>query len=339
MIPNLLEKKIFEKNIPLDIQLELTWRCNQRCPHCYQYAPSDNELSVAEIKDIIVQLAEAGCLYLAFTGGEPLLKRGFWDIAEFAYKKHFALTLQTNGTLIGEKEADKIAGLNLFVAHITIHASNAAMHDKISGLKGSFKRVLEAVELLRSRGIKVILNHTVIKTNYGEYQAIKKLKQDLGDDVELRVSPFLFMKHDGSARQAGLRLDDSQIKEFYLALRNETGWNPLENKALICNFGRCVCTINAEGKVYPCVAVPLAVGDLRKSRFIDIWQNSPELKTIRSVKAEDLKDCKDCKLNNWCFRCSGFSYQETGDLFRGSKEARRFAEIIKEVNEYEETRI
>ena len=339
MIPHALEKKVFDNNIPLDVQIELTWKCNHRCLHCYQYPPSDNELSAAEIKDIISQLADAGCLYLAFTGGEPLLRKDIWEIADFAFKKHFALTLQTNGTLIGEKEADKIAGFNFFVVHISILGSKADTHDRVTGVKGSFEKVVKAAKLLNSRGVKVILNHTMMKENYGEYDGIKKLNKELGCNVDMRVSPFIFMSSDGSAEQEALRLDDDQLKEFYRAMRGEIGGQELQNKALLCNFGKCSCCINAEGKVYPCVAVPLPAGDLRKEKFKDIWQNSPLFGKIRTVTCNELEECGKCDLAGWCFRCSGFSYQETGELFRGSKEARRFARIIREVSRYEKEKV
>ncbi len=331
-------EKILDKNIPVNAQLELTWRCNQRCIHCYQFSPDNYELSTYEIKDIIAQLAEAGTLYLSFSGGEPLLREDFWQIAEFASKKHFALELQTNGMLIDRQTAQRIAELNFFVVHISLLGATAETHDKITQVPGSFKKVLRAVKLLQKEGTRVILNTTLMKGNFEEYPQIKSLKERLGD-IDIRVSPYIFLKNDGGQEPAELRLDDQQLKQFFLGLRKEAEGEPSNSRGLICNFGRIICTINARGKIYPCVAVPVIVGDLKKQGFKDAWSNSVVLKRIRAMRAADLKKCRNCDLADWCFRCSAFPYLETGDMFECASEPCRIAKITKEVNEYEEAKV
>ncbi len=337
MIPDEMMQKIFDKKIPVDVQFELTWRCNQTCIHCYQFSGIKDELSTGEVKDIISQLAEAGTLYLSFTGGEPLLRKDFWEIANFAFQKHFALVLQTNGILINAPNAKKIAELNFFAVHISILGATAKTHDKITQLPGSFEKVLKAVELLRQQKVKVILNLTLMKDNFKEYSKIKKLKDEL--DIPIRVSPYIFCKNDGSSFLEELRLDDFELKQFFLELKKDAKGGPLNNRGLLCNFSWCVCTINAKGEVYPCVAVPLVSGDLKKDSFSNIWKKSVVLEKIRSESTVVPKQCQDCNLSDWCFRCSGFSYLENGGLFSCSREARRFAKIIKEVNEYEEAKV
>ena len=337
MIPDEMLAKVFAKKIPIDVQFELTWRCNQTCLHCYQFSGTKDELSTREVKDIISQLAEAGTLYLSFTGGEPLLRKDFWEIADFAFKKHFVLLLQTNGILINAEAAKKIAELNFFAVHISILGATAETHDRITKIPGSFEKVLKAVELLRRQRVKVILNLTLMKQNFQEYSEIRKLKDKL--DILIRVSPYIFCKNDGSSFSEEVCLDDFELKQLFLELKKEVKGEPLNNWGLVCNFSWCVCTINAKGEVYPCVAVPLVSGDLKKDSFSNIWKKSKVLEKIRSESTVVPKQCQDCNLSDWCFRCSGFSYLENGGLFSCSREARRFAKIIKEVNEYEEAKV
>ncbi len=328
MIPEALADTVVEKRIPVDVQFELTWRCNQQCIHCYQYQAGKDELDTATVCDIISQLAESGTLYLAFTGGEPLLRQDFWQIAEFAARKHFALLLQTNATLIGLAEAKRIAELPLVTVHISILGISPHTHDSITQLCGSFAKMMRAIELLRQHGARVVLNLTLMKQNFNEYPAIQKLKEDLGPEVDIRVSPYIYYKNDGSAGPGLLRLSDEQLREFLkMQGRNDSS----RNQALLCNFGFCGCTINAKGEVYPCVAVPLVCGNLRQQRFSEIWAKSPVLTRIRSTDVKDLGDCTFCSLKNTCFRCSGFSYMEGKNLFGCSKEARRIARITQEV--------
>ena len=106
-------RKTLDKCIPFKVDWEITYRCNLRCSHCYQTGASgEKELTTEEIYSALDELADLGCLYLTFTGGEILLREDLFDIAKYARKKEFAIRLFTNGTLIDEKVADKIKNLS-----------------------------------------------------------------------------------------------------------------------------------------------------------------------------------------------------------------------------------
>ena len=99
------------KDIPISCQFDLTYHCNLNCIHCYIVKNDIPELKTSQIKNILKQLARAGILFLSFSGGEILTREDFFEIAEYARKLHFSLNLKTNGTLIDEEIADKIAAL------------------------------------------------------------------------------------------------------------------------------------------------------------------------------------------------------------------------------------
>src|SRR3990172_4107083 len=96
--------KLFEttlaRNLPVSAVLELTYECNLRCRHCYIVNQDRAVLGTSAIFSILDELAEAGTLFLAFTGGEILLREDFFDVAEYAKRKHFALSILTNGTKV-----------------------------------------------------------------------------------------------------------------------------------------------------------------------------------------------------------------------------------------------
>jgi len=335
MIPEALISKIDAKKIPIDAQFELTWRCNQRCIHCYQFPSDNDELSTQEIKDIIAQLAEAGTLYISFTGGEPLLRADFWQIAEFASKAHFALTLQTNATLIDRKAAERLSELNFFAVHISFLGATARTHDRITQTPGSFKKMLKAIKFLQKSAVKVILNVTLMKQNLKEFGQMLKLKERFGENVDIRVSPYIFPRNDGTSYNEGLRLDNTELRELFLKVKKESGRNPWEGGSQICTLGKNTCTINPKAEVYPCVTVPLVVGNLKRQRFKKIWHENSCLEKIRDTQMEDLTDCQGCGLTDYCFRCSGMAYLETGNICKADSESCRFSSILKEVNSYE----
>src|SRR5580698_11341519 len=97
--------KALKLNIPLTVQLDLTYRCNERCVHCYLDHDDHGEMTTAEIIDVLEQLADAGVFFLSISGGEVLMRRDFFEIVERARQLLFNVKVKTNGVMIREKEA------------------------------------------------------------------------------------------------------------------------------------------------------------------------------------------------------------------------------------------
>ena len=337
----LLRRKIVEKNIPVSASFELTYRCNINCSICYQFLPDKNELTTLEVKQILDQLANAGCLYLSFTGGEPLLRKDFWEIAEYAKEKTFALMLQTNGTLIGLPEADRIKKLNFLEVHISILGAEDSTHDRITKTKGSFRKAVTAAELLIEREVAVVFKTTVMKENFTEYEDIWKLAKELG--ARPYFSPVIHPKTDKDKGPLEHRLSDENLQKLFSFIFKKDRlqpqvYEPMETLVL-CNMAKTDCCINPKGEVYPCAAVPIVVGNLRKESFKEIWQSSPALNRMRSISSADLKECAECRLASICMRCPGLSLLEENDLLSVPTECCRITKAVKEVIDNEKAKV
>ncbi len=332
-----LDKKILEKNIPFSATFELTYKCNLKCGMCYQFRPGEGELNTSEIKDILGQLADAGCLYLSFTGGEPFLREDIWELISHARERTFALTLQTNGTLIGETEADLIRAADVMDVHLSVLGSSDAMHDGITGVPGSFKKTIRAAELLIARKIRVVFKTTLMRENYSQYKDIFKLAGSIG--AVPYFSPVIFPRSDGGVSPLKSRLSDGQLKDLLSAVpdKDNAAFVPCgENELVaICRMGISECAVNPFGDVYPCVSAPMAVGNLRAEKFASIWHNSNALKKIREITVSDLKECSGCALASDCLRCPGLALLEENDILAAPAECCRVTRIIREVNNHE----
>src|SRR5437016_13973140 len=97
--------KALRLNIPLNVQLDLTYRCNERCIHCYLDHHDHGEMSTAEILDLLDQLADAGVFFLTLSGGEIMVRADFFEILERARALTFSVKLKTNAVLIGPATA------------------------------------------------------------------------------------------------------------------------------------------------------------------------------------------------------------------------------------------
>src|ERR1035438_4153282 len=106
-----MNQKALSLGLPLSVHLDITYRCNERCVHCYLDHDDHGEMTTAEIVDVLTQLADAGVFFLSLSGGEVLMRRDFFEIVERARQLLFNVKVKTNGVMIHEKEAARLRHL------------------------------------------------------------------------------------------------------------------------------------------------------------------------------------------------------------------------------------
>jgi len=159
--------------------IEVTRRCPLNCVHCYNNLPlrddenARRELSTAEHIRIIDEIAEAGCLWLTYSGGEIFARRDFLDIYTHAKKKGLLVTLFTGGTLITPQIADHLAIWRPHSVEITIYGSTRETHESVTRVPGSHDKCMRAIRLLCERKIALNLKTVVLTLNQHELGHIK----------------------------------------------------------------------------------------------------------------------------------------------------------------------
>jgi AdoMet-dependent heme synthase len=310
--------KALKLNIPLSVQLDLTYRCNERCIHCYLDHDDHGELTTAEVKDLLDQMADAGVFYLTISGGEIMMRRDFFEILEYARQRTFCIKLKTNGILIRKKEADRIKALGVESVQISIYSHIAEVHDAITKLPGSLKDSIESIRRLRAHGIHVIMANVLMVQNSFDYEGVKALAAELG--ARFILDPTVTPMMDGDRSILELNVDEGVLKEVF---RNEGLVGNVEEfcappqgtdedalDMLPCSAGHTACYVSPYGDVYPCVQFPLPSGNIRRTKFIDIWRDSPQLKEVRSITLRDMTPCSQCTHGATCTRCPGLAFLE-----------------------------
>ncbi|MCP4650970.1 MAG: radical SAM protein [PVC group bacterium] len=318
---------IENKYIPISMILELTRRCNLNCCHCYNIK-SNSELSFPQIKEISRQLRDAGCLFLFLTGGEVFCMPDFLEIITYLRRAGFDLKIFTNGTLITSDLVYKLGDLGISEIGISIQGAEPKTHDRISGVPGAFEKSITAIKMLKERGVPVNIKCTLMKENFAEYKDIIKLAENLG--VTYVIDPVVSPRDDGSRDVLSCRLDETQLKQFYSEQFSRLEVTKVEENS-ICEAGRTFGSISAVGDVYPCIQIPLKVGNVFEREFLDIWSDAQMLKKMRSFKSSEIKACVDCDMVSSCSICPGLAYLEDGDLFGPASIACLNARIQKEV--------
>jgi radical SAM protein with 4Fe4S-binding SPASM domain len=305
-------------NIPLSVQVDLTYRCNERCVHCYLDHDDHGEMTTAEIKHLLDEMAEAGVFILTFSGGEIFLRKDIFELLEYARRLMFCVKLKTNAVLIREREAARLRDLNIESIQISIYSHRAEVHDAITLIPGSLKRSVDAIRFLKSEGLKVTIANVLMTQNMQDYPGVRALADELG--VECTLDPTVTPMMDGNRSTVELGVETGALRQVFrdaslvgnvdefCAVPAQADDSELES--IPCSAGHTACYVSPYGEVFPCVQFPLPTGNVRQQRFVDIWRYSEQMNDVRSIQLKDLTTCSSCSHVGSCSRCPGLAYME-----------------------------
>ena len=273
-----LRSRIADQRIPIRGSLELTFRCNLRCAHCYvshgySNASSKGELSYAEICNVVDQIVDEGCLWLLLTGGEPLLRPDFLDIYTYAKRKGLIVTLFTNGTLMTPHIADYLADLPPHKVEISLYGRTQQTYERVTGIPGSYDRCMRGIDLLLERNIPLDLKTVLITLNQHELDDIRTFTEDLGmtfrfdpminagvDDVNdptvYRLSPEEIVQYDID--------DEKRSTEFQKFCGTMSDLQFDQSSVYVCGAGVTAFNVDPYGKLSTCMMARTPSYDLRQ---------------------------------------------------------------------------
>jgi AdoMet-dependent heme synthase len=310
--------KALRLNVPLAVQLDITYRCNERCVHCYLDHHDHGEMTTAEILRLIEEMADAGVLTLTLSGGEIFLRKDLFEIVEHARRLTFCVKLKTNALLIGAREAARLRDLAVQEIQVSIYSHRPEVHDSITLVPGSLKRSLSAIRFLKAQDLKVVMANVLMRQNMSDYAAVKDLAEEIG--VGFTLDPTITPMMDGNRSILSLGADADTLRDVFrdsvvvgdvdefCAIPSDTGEANLDSRP--CSAGHTTCYVSPYGDVFPCVQFPLPTGNVRRERFVDIWRHSSEMNEVRSIRLKDLPTCSSCSHAGACTRCPGLAYME-----------------------------
>ena len=311
-------QKAFNLGVPIAVHLDVTYRCNERCVHCYLDHDDHGEMTAAEIRSVLDQLAEAGVFFLTLSGGEVFMRRDFFEILEHARRQLFNVKVKTNGVMIGQAEARRLRALHIDTIQISLYSHRAEVHDAITKLPNSFARTIRAICFLRDQGLRVTIANVLMTGNLSDHYGAQKLAADLG--VHYTLDPTITPMMNGDTSVLALRAQGQELEEIFCdpaLVQNQEEFcvppKPVSEQDLesySCSAGHSFCYISPYGDVFPCVQFPLPTGNVRRQKFLDVWNLSPQMREVRSIQARDLDTCSSCGHLASCTRCPGLAYME-----------------------------
>lgn len=318
-------KHCSESLVPAQATLELTWRCNERCGHCYLPSHQDTDKSRKPLRgpqwlSILDELQEAGTLFLVLIGGEAMMHPDFWTVAEGASQRGFATTLITNGLLLDEASADRLRSLGIQGVTLSIYSSTPEIHDAMTGVPGSWRRTTAALQRMRDRGIAVGVNCLLTRLNIGGWRDMLHWCEERG--VQVRFDPLVTARSDGDVITAELRPTHAQLQTYFAAVgvpraqvpQARVPWArvPEASEDPVCNAGRGKCAVTAYGDLLTCLEVRTPLGNLMDRGFSTLW-HSPQAQAMRGLRMKDLEFDTTCGTGAHCDHCPGMARAESGD--------------------------
>lgn len=316
------QRKAERERIPLSGGVALTERCNLRCAHCFTSPCAlqpEEELTTSEWRDLLDQLAEAGCLYLLITGGEPSLRTDFVDLYAHARRKGLIVTVFTNATRVTPAILEAFQASPPRAVEVTLYGSNAAVYESITGVPGSFRRCMEGIEQLVRAGLPVRLKTMLMRPNLDDFEAIRARAADWG--VPFRFDAVLTADLDGNDAPLRLRLppdvalrrefDDPRVAEDWRALAERFNRKRVKTRLYDCGAGLTTFFIDSAGLLYPCQMARSVRWDARRKGFAKGWKDViPE---VQSAPMPPDMPCVTCEARVVCSYCAASFALETGD--------------------------
>lgn len=298
---------------PLDVQIELTERCNQKCFHCYNYWRYSDEIGKNEIDTqdfllIVKKLVTAGINSVTLTGGEPFLRPDLlFSILEYCNKNNIKASINSNAILIKNSDANKIRDLG--ITHVLVSLlGTEKTHNSITN-SNTFKKACDGITALVSNKVKVPVNMAVSKLNFSELNDVSRIVKDLGVTtfcatpvVPSHQSNIGFLLNGEECKQMlrtllkikdELKLNIDTLEPIARCLFNEEEEDDFVNffGNRICSAAVTTCAISSKGTVRPCIHADIEFGNLLYEDFPSIWER------MKLWASQDIlpNGCKSCK--------------------------------------------
>jgi radical SAM protein with 4Fe4S-binding SPASM domain len=322
------------------IQIEVTGRCNERCIHCYipnAMKDTGKDMPFNKFCSIINQFAEMGGLHVVLSGGEVFLHKDIISMIQYCREKDMQISILSNLIALKKEQIPAIKEANISLLQTSLYSMDPKVHDTITTIKGSFAKTKAAIEDLVAADIPVQISCPIMKANCKGYSKVLQYAQSLRCKAQ---TDFVMMAQSNFDTQN--LANRISLEETEALLRDIMEWDleyhvdiarkqaDIEDyivdkervaKRPLCGAGLNDCCINANGDVFPCAGwQDLVAGNVFSQSLKEVWENSQQLKTVRSVTRADFPECLECEASSFCSMCLVRNYNESnGDMFKINK--------------------
>ena len=318
------------------LQIEVSARCNERCIHCYipnSKKDDGGDMKLSLILRVLDEAKEMGTLQVTLSGGELFMHKDIATIMRHARKNDFVISILSNLVLLTDEHIALLKEVNPSLVQVSLYSMNAEEHDAITQVKGSFNKTKNSIERLVAADIPLQISCPVMKLNRKSYKDVLIYANKLRTKA---YTDFIMMAQaDQNTNNLAQRINLDEAKDLlqdmlefdqdYLdtTLNQEPKSRDIEKfkKMPVCGVGVDNICLTANGDYYPCAGWQgMVVGNAYKQSLNDIWENSEQLKLLRTISNGSFPECIICKARDYCAMCLVRNYNENkGDMFKITK--------------------
>jgi radical SAM protein with 4Fe4S-binding SPASM domain len=331
---------------PLSVLWDITYRCNLSCPHCLiDRTETIREMTLDEIDSVFTQLSDMRVFTINFSGGEPLLRSDFLQIAKKASDYNFGIRLSTNGILLSDSMLQRLGDCDVFCFQISVDGIGDR-HDNFRGMNGAYEKAIDALERAIEQGFRTSMSTMITSYNLDQLPELVDIAASLGVS-SFKLNSFMpvgtgacmkmrySVPKENIAIMAERLVDkknqydgsmDVQISAMFPWLvgssnRNLQSLNDNnQDCAIKCSAGHSNMVLSPDGTVYACpYLTDFPLGNILENTFHKIWHdNDGILGKLRNMTQSDVKGkCSHCEhVPEHCIGgCRASAYIESGDLY------------------------
>ena len=280
--------KYANTSAPLFAMLDVTAACNFRCLHCYNSSgeKAKNELTNDELVDIVKQISEMHPESLCLCGGETMLRSNICDLIKIAKPNVGAVNMVSNGSFMTLENVTALKEAGIDTIQISVDGINEMQHDTFRGYVGAFEKAINAIKIIHSLGIEVLVSFVPNKLNVRTISEFLEMMCELGVS-SVRIMPLIPVGRGSkidtlllsSDEYADLQLTLDVKKDYFINKGMLIEWgDPLDHMYRLSNnekigYKNFQYHVKANGDIAVSAYLPLIVGNVRKHSLKDYWNN------------------------------------------------------------------
>lgn len=313
-----LEKMAYDQRVPFKGMFELTPRCNFNCKMCYVHLTLDKipEIGRERTKEEWIALAEAakqaGVMELTLSGGEVFVLPDFREIYEAISKMGFLIQIFTNGYLLDEEMVQWLAKQPPHSVRFTLYGASDETYQAVCGVPDGFTRIKQAVSLLKQYQIPLYLTATITKENRFEFDVMSEFAMEQGIPFmhsNQLVNPVRGATADAKSYQAEKELPPLEVIEELRKKVKKYPRKPCKDYLKFCgNYRRGFC-ITWNGKMQLCAFLSEPAVVVTAETFQPAFEQLG--RAVEKLKQPE--KCNTCQYEQYCDRCAGILYAESGN--------------------------
>lgn len=313
--------------LPLSGSIDLTYRCNNTCRHCWLWLPpssplQQHELTFEEIRRLVDDARTMGCRHWSISGGEPMLRQDFADIFDYVTARATSYTLNTNGTLITPDIARLLQRRGAKM--IALYGATADVYDHVTRRPGGFEALMRGLAYMKEAGASFIVQIIPMRDNYHQFQDMKRLAESLSPHYRIGAA-WLYMSASGAtainaeiAHQrldppAVIQLDEPDMSWSGTAAAGEYSHPSDDRLFSACATSRSDFHVDPYGGMSFCgfIKEPAMRYDVRRGTVKEGFETFiPSLADHVHANQEYNDNCGSCELRADCRWCPVYAYLE-----------------------------